>query len=410
MTIRMIMEYLWAPLLTPFNPKTCIWMRSEAPISLGQHDAPPQCPIQKRRFSFYIKRVPLLTPFNGPPPICDGLFKKHLPNTSLKLSHVATAMLLRIASSRLVHLAFGSFQRLIVAPLLLCLLVVLAGCESPFALDEFDQKNLAVSGYFTPSPPLPGFLVFVSPVNYFDGSEGQPLLSNADVGIYEGSQRVATLVAGTLQGRPVFYRGDFTPLEGVPYRLLVKADGYNTLQAVDRLPSKVEARWLGRDSMFITAFPDGRVGYDIAVSLEIQDPDKLPNYYHVFVEAWLKDASGAPVFILADLLQQEPSDPAVRPYLLGQSMLLDGTYFAGEQKKLSWLCRFEVPPGFDLSHLMLDMRHVSAHYYRFHRSHIDQLNTGTNPIVEPSVLTSNVNGGFGFFAGYHAARDSLPIP
>jgi hypothetical protein len=54
--------------------------------------------------------------FNGQPPICDGLFKKNLRDTSLKLNHVAMAMLFRFASSRLVLFEFGSFQRLIEVP------------------------------------------------------------------------------------------------------------------------------------------------------------------------------------------------------------------------------------------------------------------------------------------------------
>jgi hypothetical protein len=60
-------------------------------------------------------RAPLLTPFNGQPPICDGLFKKNLRDT-LKLNHVAKAMRFRFASSRVVLFEFGSFQRSIEVP------------------------------------------------------------------------------------------------------------------------------------------------------------------------------------------------------------------------------------------------------------------------------------------------------
>jgi hypothetical protein len=69
-------------------------------------------------------RTPLLTPFNGQPPICDGLFKKNLRDTSLKLNHVAMAMRFRFASSRLVLFEFGSFHRLI---------------EVPFNRDDFES-------------------------------------------------------------------------------------------------------------------------------------------------------------------------------------------------------------------------------------------------------------------------------
>jgi hypothetical protein len=62
-------------------------------------------------------RAPLLTPFKGQPPICDGLFKKKLRDTSLKLNHVAMAMRFRSASSRTDLFEFGSIQRLTEVPL-----------------------------------------------------------------------------------------------------------------------------------------------------------------------------------------------------------------------------------------------------------------------------------------------------
>lgn len=281
------------------------------------------------------------------------------------------------------------------------------GCESPFSIDEFEDKSLAISGYVTPSPPLPGFLVFVSPVHYFDGSESQSLLSEASVRIYQGNQLVTTLLPGTLQGRNAFYRGGYTPLEGVPYRLEVSAEGYNTVQAVDRLPAKVPARWLGRDNLQITANPDGSESYILDVSFEINDPVIVHNYYHIFVEAWIRDTMGGDAFVLANLEQIGPRDPAIKPYIFNHSILLDGEGFIGQSKQIALECRFEVPPHFELSHLMLDMRHVSQHYYHFHRSHIDQLTTGTNPIVEPTLLVSNVSNGFGFFAGYQSTRDTM---
>jgi hypothetical protein len=60
--------------------------------------------------------APLSTPFNSQPPIYDGLFKKNLRDTSLKLNHVAMAMRSRFASSRLVPIELGSFQRPIEVP------------------------------------------------------------------------------------------------------------------------------------------------------------------------------------------------------------------------------------------------------------------------------------------------------
>jgi hypothetical protein len=52
-------------------------------------------------------RAPLKTPFNCQPLICDKLFNNNLRDTSLSLSHLAPARLLRDASSRLVLFEFA---------------------------------------------------------------------------------------------------------------------------------------------------------------------------------------------------------------------------------------------------------------------------------------------------------------
>ncbi len=60
------------------------------------------------RFYFCaIHWAPLKTPFNCQPLIYDKLFKNNLCDTSLSLSHLAPARLLRDASSRLVLFKFA---------------------------------------------------------------------------------------------------------------------------------------------------------------------------------------------------------------------------------------------------------------------------------------------------------------
>jgi hypothetical protein len=65
---------------------------------------------------FSLLRARLSTPFNGHPPIYDGLFKKNLRDTSLNLNYIAMALLFLFASSCMVLFEFGSFQWSIEVP------------------------------------------------------------------------------------------------------------------------------------------------------------------------------------------------------------------------------------------------------------------------------------------------------
>lgn len=287
----------------------------------------------------------------------------------------------------------------------LALWSLFTGCERPFLADDLNEKTLALSATFSPGQ---GFLVFISPVTPFNNANPLPLIEQADVRLSTGGVHLGNLQPARLGDRPVFYLG-LEPQANIPYTLDVRVPGYPALTVTDRLPLPAAARFREVYRIEKTGLPQGAVKYVVNLRLEVEDRPILDNYYHLFVEARMKDQAGQEYFLLTTLKNAQNNDPSISPYVLNESLLLDGRYFDGLNKELDLQCQFELPQGLQLQHLAMDLRHVSFPYYQFHLSHYAQLVGQNNGLSEPVQLYSNVPQGRGFFGGFVSTRDSLKI-
>lgn len=288
---------------------------------------------------------------------------------------------------------------------LLVLGSLLPGCERPFVADDLREPTLALSGTYSPDQ---GFLVFLSPLTPFTETNPSPLIEQAEVRLSSGGVHLGFLQPALLADRPVFYLG-LEPQPNIPYTLDVRVPGYPSLTVTDRLPLPAAARMREVYRIEKTGLPLGATKYVVNLRLELEDRPIVDNYYHLFLEARLKDQSGQAYFVLSTLKNALNSDPAISPYVLNESLLLDGRYFDGQTKVLDLQSQFEVPQGLQLQHLEMDLRHVSFPYYQFHLTHHAQLVGQLNGLSEPVQLYSNVPQGRGFFGGFIATRDSLKV-
>ncbi|WP_031530560.1 DUF4249 domain-containing protein [Dyadobacter crusticola] len=62
-----------------------------------------------------------------------------------------------------------------------------------------------------------------------------------------------------------------------------------------------------------------------------------------------------------------------------------------------------VYPKTKIKGVVLEVFNIDQHYYKYERS-LEARNNADNPFAEPSIVYSNVKGGFGFFASYNAAQ------
>lgn len=280
------------------------------------------------------------------------------------------------------------------------------GCETPYTYDGFRGDQLSISATFNPNE---GFIVFVSPVAPFDPDNQSNLIDNAVVEIYESGQFIRTLLPYSLNDRVLYTDLNLKPKEGVPYRLRVVVPGFNTVDAVDDLPSEVFSEIIEAMPVDSQMLPNGLTRYSYSLTLAIDDPKQMENFYHLFVELHGKNPSGQDRFILGNLSNANETDLSITPYVLGQSFLIDGTKFDGEVKAISLKVQVDLEEGWLLETIQTDLRSVTKPYYDFHKSVISQLNASSNPVVEPTTLYTNIRDGFGFFGGFQGNRNIVAL-
>jgi hypothetical protein len=280
---------------------------------------------------------------------------------------------------------------------------LLPACESPFDPGDLKESRMAISATCSPTQ---GFLVFVSPVTPLIDHSETDLIENATVNLYSGGQFLSALTLAMLGDRKVFYSAQ-KPQDGFTYTLEIEAPGYISLDVSDRQPGKPDATLKGYTDLQKLDLPEGDTRYVAIVEIEINDRPIESNFYHLFLEAHLLDANNKRFFTLAALTNAENNDASLTPYVLNQSLLVDGNAFDGLSKRIKVRVEFSFPAGLLFQDLQMDMRQVSPAYYQFHKSHIAQLNNGSNPVAEPFALYTNVNNGYGFFGGFNSTRDTL---
>lgn len=282
-------------------------------------------------------------------------------------------------------------------------LCFLASCESPFDPGDLSEPRMALSATASPTQ---GFLAFISPVQGLSTNQESSLIDNATIKLFEDGLEINPLVLDSLGTRKVYYAG-IIPKVGSTYTLKIDAPGYVSIEVADIQTNQAEAQFKGYTSLDSTNLPDGAVRYIAYINIEINDQPDVMNYYHMFMEAHLLDNNNNRYFTLATLNNAQNNDPAITPYLLNQSLLLDGEAFNGLKKELQILSEFTVPAGLTFQNVQIDFRHVSNAYYQFHKSHVSQITSGNNPVAEPSSLYTNVQKGYGFFGCYNSTRDTL---
>lgn len=286
----------------------------------------------------------------------------------------------------------------------------LTSCEQIFEPIGDDEQKLAVSATFSPlvdvANPGLGFLVFLSPTVPFSQGPNSSLIADAQVDLFVGNQHLESLITGTIGTRNVY--ASFTPPEiGKLYTLQIYHPDFGYVEASDRLPTVIEGGINGFENLVYTDLPEGKRRVVFTLDVSLKDRPIEDNYYHLFIEYRLESDPNFRRFF--QVANAENNDQAITPYLLNQSILLDGRLFDGELKTLRLICQAELEPGEIIRNVQAEFRHASSHYYQFHRTQAIQVSNGGNPVGEPTPLYSNVIGGVGFFGGFNPTRDTIKL-
>ena len=310
----------------------------------------------------------------------------------------------------------------------LVLLLVTGGlfsCETVIDLDiPPEPTRLVVNSLITPDSTI---TVHVSKSkSVLDQASSFILVNDARVTLYEDEQEVAQL-NNSGEGR---YLADFLPSTGRQYAIRVTAEGLPSVEARSTIGTPVAIEDVSVSKIRVETGSscinnDCQPTYsdEYQLGLRLSDPPSQVNYYEIVAYAVVQDSfpnyDDLGNFIGYDSARRnvqvflETDDPVVEtPYsdlegggFYGESLLLSDESFSGQ----SYTVSFETNTFFGegIKELTLQLRTLSEEQFQYQRTRRLQDYNANDPFSEVVPVYTNVENGFGIFAGY--SSDSVLV-
>jgi hypothetical protein len=287
----------------------------------------------------------------------------------------------------------------------------MAGCEMVVDIDlPPHESKLVVNCLLTPDS-LVKVQVYKT-LGPLDRKEAVAV-SNAKVVLLENGMVVDTLPFYKDADNSYYQSLRFKPQAQKTYTLLVKAPGFPDAQANCTIPGKVPIQ---KASIRDSAGLDENGQYFSRLLITFQDPGNGQNFYNIsgqqLYSYYTSDPRGPnpqveyykyPIYFFSDLNDVEDGGE--------NGMLLKDNLFNGRQYELA--LNFYPPYGNNGSGqkdtMLVAFKTVSPEYYEYYRKLQPHLNNQGGDIFsgEPVVMPSNIQNGYGLFAGY--SQDTLMV-
>lgn len=216
-----------------------------------------------------------------------------------------------------------------------------------------------------------------------------------------------------------FYYLPYQPLANSKYQIVVDHPQYQRSQASDTIPEiRGKVSIIEWDSV-----PNMIGGHEIRIRFDLVDLPGKDFYELVFLseEPGWSDSSDEVVFSprlsVSTVVEINNDIPGYFNPDNTQSILLSDETFDGEAFEIHLtfysitISRMQIQrKSFDIEETlatMIELRQVSASYFRFWQSVNIQQQTKGDLTSQPVNIHSNVDGGLGVFGGYSAVRDTI---
>ena len=269
------------------------------------------------------------------------------------------------------------------------------------------QPQLVANEFFTPDSM---WTVRVSETVSYTDAQVAPSIQNASVEIWEGEQRIHTLphLGGGIYGI------DARPNAETVYTLRVGAQGFESTEGSGWIPANIEVSQIELD---LPREPGGWVE-KVDITLTLEDRPGVKDYYGLKItrkfreyrngELSIEDSSLA-AFSTQDLALVDEFFDVVDDG--GEQFFVEKYFtdelFDGRSYDLDFaIPYFRAPEEFvDPNYRIEEVFYVlfstlSEEMYTYIRTAEEQGNTREDPFAEPVEVFSNMDSGFGVFAGY----------
>lgn len=310
----------------------------------------------------------------------------------------------------------------------LALLCALSSCEQVIEPDLPEHTpRLVLHAFFTADG------VWTAYVGRSSGIlESRPLrersVADASVELLAGDRVVEEMKF--LEAARVYAFEDSTLEAGETYSLQVSAPGFATIRATDAIPKPVPTSILSyRTNTSVRS--ESEISDEFSIELEIQDPPGEANYYQI---SMYQVSTGRGIWRYEGILSTK--DPSIRADNGVDESSVEGESFSGEapyfkdtlfdgrthELELTYggvsvlredIARREevAEDGQEPSNLKtyLQVLYISAAYYEYLKTARLHDYTRDNPFAEPLSVYSNVENGYGIFAGYSSQTFELVL-
>ena len=292
------------------------------------------------------------------------------------------------------------------------LLGLISACEEPIESPvDLLESRLVISSTFAPDRLVTVRLSATQPAT---GEVQAADIRDATVNLFDGRDLLEQLkyVPDENPANPGSYRTqEFQPLVGRSYTLHVSVDGMTPVSARSSIPLSVPIQDVvisDRSEMVIGS----EIAYSYNLHVDYADPALETNYYDLRINQEVipfRVTDGDTTFYNPILKTvSAPDAPGVDLSTPGgqASVLLQDKPAGGVDLRL----RSVINPHQEiLGNLVMELRTVSEPYYRFQQEASRRAGGGLGGVSQARVNSyTNVQAGYGVFAGYSVAYRSIP--
>ncbi|MBK7212384.1 MAG: DUF4249 domain-containing protein [Bacteroidales bacterium] len=291
-------------------------------------------------------------------------------------------------------------------PLFILIIAFLVGCEKTEKIEDFPKTapKMALNCIMIPDSGIT--VIIYKSLSILDNAPNK-VLNQATLELFKDGVSVGKLEAANHFS--YYYFPDIKPEPGHEYKLTASLKGFETITAASDIPSKAEITnlstivrdtsswgWVYGTNYF---FSTGKL------ILGLKDDHETENYYRLSMYmldttySFNEYGDTVDTFIYRNSLQDynnESSNPMIE-FTEGESYYFSDQYLNGKEFTIELPIRYSgSTPG---DSLFIELSAISMDLYLFKKSMIKYNDSQSNPFSEPIKIYTNIENGYGIFAG-----------
>lgn len=272
------------------------------------------------------------------------------------------------------------------------ILIGFSSCEKYIDFDEeIKQPKLVVNGIINPDST---FDIHISrSLSVIDGAE-LSVVENATVNILDENGSLYESLVYDSNGH---YLGTSMPQHNQAYTIEVSAPDFDPVSASTNIPDLINLNSV--DTMGVEDVNGLR---ELKLTITFQDLPNEENYY--MLEVYAADIINGQIFLNPMFLRSDDVTLGLGQDGYSDQVFFSDELFDGTQKTL--IIYVEDTRDYD-DYIEVRLTSVTQDLERYYRTLNAYNDTYGNPFAQPVQVFSNVEGGFGIFAGYEVSRKKI---